>query len=383
MSSTGSMAYGFSADSQSSETAESVDRSAVVYVTPADAQTFAQELLVAHGLPNEDAAMVADALVSADLRGVSTHGIVRLPGYIERLRRGMVEARPDITVRNVTPVCAHVDGGNGLGFVVGNRAVDVAVELATSGGAGVAAVMRSNHFGMAGSYALRAVRAGMIGIVMTNASRAMPPFGGREPLLGTGPMAIGAPGGLHSNHFVFDMSPAVVARGKIRLSAQHGEPIPLGYALDSEGRPTTDPVEALKGVLLPMGGPKGSGLALAIEILCGVLTGAAFGGEVRDQYKDFDRPQNVGHLMIALKPDLFMPLTEYQERMDFLAERVHQNSPQEGVERVVMPGEIELDSEKKRRVTGIPVGMSELEVLQHEANAKGVPELPYSAVAGK
>lgn len=354
------------------------DRSAVVHVDPAAALEFGRRLLVAHDLSDEDALAVSEALVSADVRGVSTHGIVRLPGYIERLRRGMVETRPDITVRRITSVCAQVDGGNGLGFVVGNRAVDVAVEMASAGGVGVVGVMRSNHFGMAGNYALRAVRAGMIGIVMTNASRAMPPFGGRDPLLGTGPLAIGAPGGANSNDFLLDMSPSVAARGKIRLAAQHGEQIPLGYALDGEGRPTTDPVEALKGVLLPMGGPKGSGLALVIEILAGVLTGAAFAGEVRDQYKDFDQPQDVGHIVIALRPDLFLPLAEYQARMDFLAQRVHENTPQEGVDGVLMPGEVELAAEQQRRRTGIPVGVSELDVLQQEAAAKGVPALVVS-----
>jgi LDH2 family malate/lactate/ureidoglycolate dehydrogenase len=355
-------------------------RPATVFVEPADALAFGRDLLIAHGLSSEDAVTVAEALVSADVRGVSTHGIVRLPGYIERLRRGMVETRPEIAVRKVTPVSAQVDGGNGLGFVVGNRAVDVAVEMAAESGVGLVGVKRSNHFGMAGNYALRAVRAGMIGIVMTNASRAMPPFGGREPLLGTGPLAIGAPGGPNSNDFLLDMSPSVAARGKIRLAAQHGEQIPLGYALDADGNPTTDPNEALKGVLMPMGGPKGSGLAIVIEILAGVLTGSAFAGEVRDQYKDFDQPQDVGHIMIAIRPDLFLPLAEYRERMDFLAKRVHENTPQEGVERVLMPGEIELAVEQQRRKTGIPVGSSELDVLQREAEDKGVPALVFSAV---
>jgi LDH2 family malate/lactate/ureidoglycolate dehydrogenase len=353
-------------------------RATVVYVAADAAVSFACELLVRHGLPPEHATMVAESLVSADLRGVSTHGVVRLPGYIERVRRGMVEARPEIVVRNVTPVSAHVDGGNGLGFVVGNRAIDVAVELASSGGIGIVGVRRSNHFGMAGNYALRAVRAGMIGIVMTNASRAMPPFGGREPLLGTGPLTIGAPGGSNSSDFLLDMSPSVAARGKIRIAAQHGEQIPLGYALDAAGRPTTDPVEALKGVLLPMGGPKGSGLALVIEILAGVLTGSAFAGDVRDQYKDFDEPQNVGHLVIAVRPDLFLPLEEYRARMDVLAERVHANPPQDGVKQVFLPGEIELGAERDRRAHGIPVGTSELEVLQLEADAVGVARLAFS-----
>lgn len=377
MADTGSDVYGRALGAGSQE---NVDRSAVVHVTPVAALRFAEDLLIAHGVPAEHASMVAEALVAADLRGVSTHGIVRLPGYLERLRTGMVARQPRIAVRRTSPVSACVDGGNGLGFVVANRAVDVAVEMAVDAGVGVAAVVRSNHFGMAASYALRAVHAGMVGIVMTNASRAMPPFGGREPLLGTGPMAIGVPGGAHSSDFLLDMSPAVAARGKIRLAAQHGEQIPEGYALDAEGRATTDPVEALKGVVLPLGGPKGSGLALAIDILCGVFTGAAFGGDVADQYKDFDRPQNVGHLVLALRRDLFMPGAEFEARMDTLAERIHRNPPQEGVSAVLMPGEVEQGIEEERRASGIPVGLAELAVLQQEAREHGVDPLRYAEV---
>src|SRR5699024_5429517 len=152
---------------------------------------------------------------------------------------------------------------------------------------------------MAASYAIRAVEASMLSLIMTNASPAMPPWGGREPLLGTSPLAMGAPGGKNNHPIILDMSPAVAARGKIRRSKQMGMTIPEGYALDENGRPTTDPAAALRGVVLPIGGPKGAGLSMFMDIFAGILTGAAFAGEVGDQYRDFDKPQNVGHLFIA------------------------------------------------------------------------------------
>src|SRR6266853_1661199 len=157
----------------------------------------------------------------------------------------------------------------------------------------------------------------------------MPPWGGREALLGTSPLAAGAPGGKLAP-FVLDMSPAVAARGKIRIAEKRGEKIPLGYALDAEGRPTTDPTEALKGVVLPIGGPKGSGLSMLMDIFGGVLSGAAFAGEVTDQYKVFDRPQNVGHFFLAMKPDLFVSKKDYRVRMDTLVERVRACPKAEG-----------------------------------------------------
>lgn len=354
------------------------DAAAVGYVAAQAASDFVERLLVRHDVPGADAEVIAECLVSADLRGVSTHGIVRLPGYLERLRRGLIAARPQLTVRRVTAASAQVDGDNGFGFVVACRAVDVAVELAHGAGIGAVSVRRSTHFGMAAAYALRGVRSGMVTIVMTNSSPAMPPFGGSRPLLGTGPLAVGVPGGARSQDFVLDMSPAVAARGKIRLAAQRGEQIPAGYALTAEGMPTTDPWQALDGVLLPMGGPKGSGLALTIDILCGVLTGAAFAGDVGDQYQDYDRPQNVGHFVLAMRPDLFVSLDDYRDRMDTLADRVHHNPPMAGTDAVLMPGELEVGQQARRRSTGIAVGLTELAALHQEARRCGIAPLEYS-----
>ncbi len=230
---------------------------------------------------------------------------------------------------------------------------------------------------MAASYVLQALDAGFVALVFTNASRAMPPWGGREALLGTSPLAAGAPGGKLAP-FVLDMSPAVAARGKIRIAEKRGEKIPLGYALDAQGRPTTDPTEALKGVVLPIGGPKGSGLSMLMDIFGGVLSGAAFAGNVTDQYKVFDRPQNVGHFFLAMKPDLFVSKKEYRARMDTLVERVRACPKAEGFDEILLPGEIEAREEEKRARSGIPYSAAEIDPLQDEALRAGVAKLDVS-----
>jgi LDH2 family malate/lactate/ureidoglycolate dehydrogenase len=349
-----------------------------VYAHATDADAFARRLLIAHGVPDTDAAIVAACLVSADLRGVDTHGLCRLPGYLDRLRRGLINPRPALAPRRVTPVAATLDGQNGFGFAVGTRAMHEAITMAREYGIGIVSVRRSTHFGMAASYVLQALDAGMIALVFSNASPAMPPWGARAALLGTNPFAAGAPAGKHPP-FLLDMSPAVAARGKIRRAERRGEAIPLGYALDGSGRPTTDPKAALGGVVLPIGGYKGSGLAMLMDIFGGVISGANFGGDVGDQYKAYDRPQDVGHFFLAMRPDLFVPEEEYRTRMDTLIERVHAAPTAQGFDEVLVHGEPELRHEAERRRTGIPYSASEVGALQEEAAKAGVAALVVAA----
>jgi LDH2 family malate/lactate/ureidoglycolate dehydrogenase len=349
----------------------------LVYASAATALEFAERLLVAHGVPAADARVTSECLVSADLRGVDTHGMMRLPGYLDRVRRGLINPRPRIEVRKVAAAVVAVDGENGLGQVVSTRAMAEAVSLARISGLAMAGVRRSTHFGMAASYVLQAIQAGCVGMVFTNASASMPPWGGRQPILGTSPLAVGAPCGSLGN-FVLDMSSAVAARGKIRKALRRGEKIPEGYALDAAGRATTDPARALEGVILPVGGPKGSGLAMMMDILGGVLTGAAYAGDVGDQAKQFDRPQNVGHLFLAMRPDLFVTLEEYKTRMDTLVGRIHDCPPAEGFCEVLIAGEIEAREEAERRKGGIPYSRGEIAALQEEAERAGVLKLNVS-----
>ena len=348
-----------------------------VFAAPTAADTFARRLLIAHGVPEADAATVAGCLVSADLRGVDTHGLCRLPGYLDRVRRGLINKAPELAPKRVTPAAATLDGQNGFGFVVGTRAMQEAIVIARDLGIGIVSVKRSTHFGMAASYVQQALDAGLIALVFSNASPAMPPWGARTALFGTNPFAAGAPAGKHPP-FLLDMSPAVAARGKIRRAERRGEKIPLGYALDAAGRPTTDPTAGLGGVVLPIGGYKGSGLSMLMDIFGGVVSGANFGGEVGDQYKAYDRPQDVGHFFLAMRPDLFVPADEYRQRMDTLIERVHAAPTAEGCDEVLVAGEPELRHEAERRKRGIPYSAGEVAALQEEAAKAGVPALEVS-----
>ena len=240
-----------------------------LYATAEAAEAFGRRLLLAHGLSEEHAATVARCLVRADLRGVDTHGLQYLPHYLDRVRRGLINAKPKLTVERVTPMIGGLDGDNGFGFVVATKAMETAIEMAHEFGVGIVTARRSTHFGMAANYVLQAMDAGMIGLVFTNASPGMPPWGGRDPIIGTSPIAAGAPSN-NDTPFDLDMSPAAAARGKVRRAAWRGESIPLGYALDKHGKATTDPNSALDGgVMQPIGGPKGSGLSMMMDVFCG------------------------------------------------------------------------------------------------------------------
>jgi len=238
--------------------ADKTETAAFVYVAPDAAHAFAKTLIASYGVPDADAETVARCLVQADLRGVDTHGLMRLPGYLNRVRLGLTNKTPKLEAKPVGTAAAAVDGQNGFGFVVGTFAMNEAIRLAGLHGVGIVAARHSTHFGMAGSYVLQALEAGYVSMVFSNASPAMPPWGARDALLGTSPFAAGAPAGAR-DPFLLDMSPAVAARGKIRRALRRGQTIPEGYALDAKGRSTTDPAAALDGVVLPIGGPEGLG----------------------------------------------------------------------------------------------------------------------------
>ena len=350
------------------------------YATVEAAETFGRRLLLAHGLSERDANIVASCLVRADLRGVDTHGLQYLPHYLERVRRGLINPKPELKVERVTPMVGALDGQNAFGFVVATEAMAAAIDMAREFGVGIVTARRSTHFGMAANYSLQALDAGFIGIALTNASPGMPPWGGMAPIIGTSPIAVCAPAGKEIP-FDLDMSPAAAARGKVRRAARRGETIPLGYALDAKGRPTTDPNAALDGgVMQPIGGPKGSGLSMLMDVLCGVITGAGCAGDVGNQFLDYERPQNVGHFLLAMKPDLFISKEEYFLRMDKLAQRVHGCALAEGFSEVIMPGERERRFEAKYRRIGVPYNVKELAELQKEAAKAGLPPLPVSEI---
>lgn len=362
-----------------------------IKVSPQAAHKFTLDVLQKANVPEDNAKIVADCLIRADLRGVDTypsilpqtltkplpltllpsHGINRLPGYIKRLQVGVLAPSPTLSFDQKSPVMASLDAQNTFGFVAAYKAIDHAVSMAATFGVGIVGVKNSNHFGMAANYLLRAIEKGYAAMVFTNASRSMPAWGSKEPLLGTSPFAVGLPGG-DKGGFVLDMSPSVVARGKVRKAARRNESIPEGWMLDSQGQATTDPVAALAGTVLPIGGPKGSGIAMMMDIFGGLLTGSAYGGDVKDQFSDFENPQRVGHWFMVFRPDMFLDSEEqYRERMEVLVERVRASDKAAGVERIFIPGEIEAEKELAQKTGGIPYTRGEVDALHQLADQVG------------
>lgn len=313
------------------------------------------------GVPESEE--IAEHLVLANLRGVDSHGVSRVGIYAERLELGLVSKQTRLEVVRETPVSSLLDGGNGSGIVVASRAMDLAIEKAGESGIGAVCVRRSNHCGMLAAYTQRAAERGLISLATTSAPANMAPWGGSERFFGTNPLSYGVPGGEEID-IVFDMASSNVSRGKIILAAKNGKKIPLGWAIDRDGKETTDSEAALEGLVLPLGGAKGSGLAFLVEVLSSILSGANFGPHIPSLYDNFGDEQSVGHFFLAVRPDLFTPLEDFTGRMDQMIREVRETGVAEGHERVYLPGEIELEREKERRKDGIPLSAEVLEELR-------------------
>mgnify|MGYP005754177073 FL=1 len=346
--------------------------SATITVQADALRHFVADLFVAQGVPERDALTVADCLVEANLRGVDTHGVFRAPAYLERLRRGHVNPKPAFKVDAVATCAAAMDADNALGAVAGTHAMSAAIDLARDHGIGAISIRHSNHYGMAAYYVLQAIQAGLIALTFTNASPALPPWGGRRPFFGTSPLAVGVPGG-EGGPFVLDMAMTVLARGNVYVAAKHGERIPEGLALDAEGRPTTDPQALIDGgTMLPFGGVKGAALSMLMDILGGVLSGAAFAGRVANPHMDLDRPQDVGHLFLCIQPNLFLPGADFAGRMDELIDRTKAEPKAQGFDEILIPGERESRTRAQRLKTGIPLRQATVEMLRDEGKAIGL-----------
>ena len=275
---------------------------------------LAADALLALDVPSAEAALVADSLVDAELEGQASHGLIRFPFLMDRVRRGLINPRPSMRLTSIRPAVAVLDADNCLGPVAGMRAVEAATERALEVGAGVIAVRRSNHLGSLAFYLRRFTASRVIGLAFTNTPPAMPPPGGHTPYLGTNPIAAGFP--TSGEPVIVDLATSQVARGRILKAARVGEPIPEGWAVDAGGQPTTDPEAAIEGSLLPLGGHKGFALALLVEVVSGVLSAAAVGPEVGGTFEESDRESNVGHCFIAIDPAALVP--GFAERMDRL-----------------------------------------------------------------
>ncbi|MEJ8546301.1 Ldh family oxidoreductase [Brevibacillus borstelensis] len=315
-------------------------------------EKFATAVFVRAGVSTREAETVARSLVHADLRGVHSHGLARMPVYVERILAGLIDVKEAPVVLNKAGATAIVDGKNCLGAVVGEAALQTAMEIAGKNGTGMVGVRCSNHFGACSYYAEQAIQKGMILFVMSNAPQTMAPTGGLRPFFGSNPIAAGIPTG-SAPPFLLDMATTVAARGKIALAAKRGEAIPRGWAIDEQGEDTTEPERALRGALLPIGGAKGYGIAMFVDILCGLLTGAGYGPSVHSLYDNDQHPQNVGHFFWVLRVESFMPLPLFKQRMDEYIQLIKAEPRAAGREEILIPGEMEWRTAKERRASGV------------------------------
>ncbi|HRE79457.1 MAG TPA: Ldh family oxidoreductase [Opitutaceae bacterium] len=302
---------------------------------------FGSRVLQAAGSSADEAAIVADGLLQADARGVSSHGYTRLGAYAERVKRGIV--RPDVRLQLLrdTSSFVHIDGGNGMDIAIARQAMELCVERARTTGCCFASITNANHFGIGANYTLQAVKAGMVGLAMSNAPASTVPIGGRIPKLGTNPFAVAVPAGRRVP-FCLDMATSVVAQGKVILAHKQGaKTIPEGWAVDSEGRATTDPAAALKGAMLPFGGAKGYGIALMIDLFCGALAGAHTGTTIKSFWTDFQEPQGLGIFLGVWNLEVLGERDVVLARVDALLDDIKSTPPTDGADEVFYAGELE------------------------------------------
>jgi LDH2 family malate/lactate/ureidoglycolate dehydrogenase len=306
------------------------------------------------GVPPGDAEAVADHLVEADLRGVHSHGVIRVPRYVEAIRGGRINPRPNIRIVADSGAQVAMDGDLAFGQVAARRANELAIERGKAHGLAGVALRRSTHCGALAYYALRAIPHGLIGFATTNAGINMPPTGGVKKLVGNNPFAMGVP----TNRewpMVLDMATSVVAGGKLDVALSKGQPIPLGWARDAAGNPTTDPAAARGGSLEPLGGPKGYGMALMLDVLAGVLSGGRFGAGLGEQ--------GSGQFFLTLDVARYLPIDQFKARMDELIDQLHACPRADGVDRIYVAGEIEHELQSQRLREGIPMEESVLSAL--------------------
>ena len=335
---------------------------------------FSTEVLVKNKVSKMHAKVVSSLLVRADERGVWSHGIVRLPVYIKRLKKKSANPRPKIKFKKITNSSYHLDGDNGLGFISAFEGIKKCVELTKKNGVGLVGVHKSNHFGMAANYLEYATKKNCLVWVFTNASKALPPHGAMAPFFGTSPFAFGCPTKNKDKPFILDMASSSVARGKLKFAAQNGIKIPFGYALDKFGKPTNDGQKGFEGIMLPFGGMKGAGLSWMMDIVSGIFTGANHSGEVKNAISDFSGASNVGHLMICMRTDLFQPHASFIKKIEYGIRQVKKLKKAKGFSEILHPGEPEYRKSKEYK-NGIPLNkgvINELNELAKEFNIKKI-----------
>jgi len=343
-----------------------------VFCNPDRLRSFTETVFEKMGVPEEDAKIAADVLIEADLRGFDSHGVARLFPCYNRIKRGLIEARPKIDIEWLTPTTGHVDGGNGLGMVVGFRAMEACLSRAQEFGAAFLTVNRSNHFGIAGYYSSMALKQDMIGIALSNASPRVVPTGGTTGILGTNPLSVAIPR-RGASPFILDMSTSVVSSGKLDVAVRKGEEIPKGWVypsvapfLDGDGVVPMSVLQYPLGGEAKTGGYKGYGLALLVDILSGVLSGAHFGSRLASS--KIEAEANIGHFFGALSLRGFRSTEEFERDFDLLVKDVKSSPREPGVDRILIPGEPEIEKKVESLRRGIPLLPSVMEKLTRIAS---------------
>ena len=288
------------------------------------------------GLNQDHAKISAKALINAELVGAYGHGLSRLKMYCDRISKKVINPKPKIKIKKISQSISHIDADDSIGFVAADMAIKKAISNAKKTGIGLVAVRNSGHYGLSGYYAEQAVKKNLVTMIYTNAPPAIAPHGAIKSLFGTNPICFGTPSGSKAP-FILDTSISMINRGKIRFASKNNQKLPIGVALDKFGKPTTDANKALKGVQLPIAGFRGSGLAWMVDILSGVLTGGNHAGRVKDPFEDFSGPQNIGHLFITFKTNLFVK--DYNNRIRDNIKKVKRLPKVKGVKEIMYPGQ--------------------------------------------
>ncbi|MFP7225748.1 ureidoglycolate dehydrogenase [Priestia filamentosa] len=315
------------------------------------------------GLRQDHATVVADVLIHADLRGVSSHGVLRTEHYVKRLTEGGLNPSPQFSIRDTTSSAAVFDGDDGMGHVVAKEAMSHAIKLANKNGIGMVTAINSSHCGALSYFAQQAAQHKMIGMVMTHTDKVVVPFGGADPFFGTNPIAFGFPA-LEHKPVILDMATSNVAFGKVLHAREAGTSIPSDWGVDGNGKPTTDPHKVK--ALLPFAGPKGYGLAMVVDVLSGLLAGAAFGPHITAMYGDYSKKRKLGHFLCAINPAIFTDHDTFLANMDQMIKELHEITPAEGFSKVMVPGEPEQVKEEMRLREGVPVTETVYDYLSKE-----------------
>tara|TARA_R110002126_G_scaffold291444_2_gene452549 strand:- start:31201 stop:32334 length:1134 start_codon:yes stop_codon:yes gene_type:complete len=340
-----------------------------------DLSRFIEKSFIASGIPQADAAKTASLMTQADLTGADAHGVFRLPQYVRRIRAGGMNRNPDIRILRERTATALIDGDNGLGHLVMSRATQIAIEKARSTGVAWVGARHSNHAGPASLYAQMALPHDMIGLYMAvGSANHLPPWGGVDMLLSTNPIAVAVPSG-QNPPIILDMATTIAAYGKIKTAAQRGETMPEGWMIDRQGAPLTDPRRAAEGFLLPIGGPKGYGLALIFGLLAGTLNGAAFGRDVIDFNADEKTTTNTGHLIIVLDIAAFTDVAAFKVEIDDVWATMKASDRLPGVKEIRLPGERLAATMADRQKNGIPLAPELIAVLETLADELGIERL--------